>query len=109
MADRPTYGRVSNLEPLYSCLREGRLGETTMQQLASSLGKEQDKGQELAPLVRQAVEDWKEREGAAATLAAFTLLLQRPQVGLEAVEREIRQNEENSRCLVPGLLPPVLS
>ena len=61
---------------------------------------EQGKGQEqeLARRVRRGVEEWKEREGRAGSLASFLLLLH--SAGLEGIEGEIRSNEFNSRCSI---------
>jgi len=96
LADRPSYGKTTNLEPLFAAIRNGGLSEKSLEQLSSQLGSD-GKG------VMEAVRRWKEREGDAATLANFLQMLQKPEVGLIGVEKEIRQNEENSRCGIPAL------
>merc|ERR1712192_38432 len=96
LADRPKYGRTTNLEPLFAAIRNGGLSEKSLEQLSSQLGSD-GKG------VMVAVGKWKEREGDAATLASFLQMLQKPEVGMIGVEKEIRQNEENSRCGIPAL------
>jgi len=96
LADRPSYGKTTNLEPLFAAIRNGGLSEKSLEELSSQLGAD-GKG------VMEAVGRWKEREGESASLAAFLQMLQKPEVSLLAVEREIRQNEENSRCGIPAL------
>ena len=96
----------STFTPLFSY----RLDTATLQYLAKSLCLDQEQGQEdeegneqdqeLARRVRRGVEEWKEREGSAGTLASFLLLLH--SAGLEGIEGEIRSNEFNSRCSIAG-------
>jgi len=96
LADRPSYGRTTNLEPFFAALRNGGLAEKSLGHLSSQLGADGEG-------VLEALTGWKEREGAGATLASFLHMLQKPEVNLLAVEKEIRQNEENSRCGIPAL------
>jgi len=97
LADRPSYGKTTNLEPFFAALRNGGLlPEKSLQHLSSELGAD-------GKCVLEALARWKEQEGETATLASFCNMLQKPEVSLLSVEREIRQNEENSRCGIPAL------
>ena len=79
-AGSPRTGRTSNLEPLLHGLRAGSLPPASLRGLAACLGGQVGEEGELGEAVRRAVEGWREREGAKATLATFLLMLQRPEV-----------------------------
>jgi len=98
LADRPSYGKTTNLEPFFAAVRNGSLSKSSLEQLCKQLGGPTGQG------VKEAVTHWKEKEGNDATLAAFLSMLQDPAVSLHHLEKEIRYNEENSRCGITSLV-----
>lgn len=105
LADLPSYGKISNLEPFFAYVRAGRLNISQLKAILTHMGYSDVPGpsssiedSKISALVQSYLQDWKEKNGSQATLIEFLSVLRMADVALTNIAMEIIQNIGNSKC-----------